>query len=481
MLLASLPTVSRPTSTVGRIAGLILVLVIAGMVVWKPAEPAHAAPSGALTTTEITIGAGVVIYFLKYESALKRIKGSYDQAEATITDMDIARFAYLALPADDCNGVERAPRSSPDPAEYNCTSVRLPPTPFNLRNIRDQLIRAVHNNWETSPANDTPAALKASKISPPWRNYFEDYSGCYNQVMFAQASPSPKASAAAVPSPASSEPIEGSVTDSPVANGKNVTSKPGKPSASGSTSHTSRSTKPRAAGPKTPAPGHVAQRPQASASPAPAGTGSSGTPSVAAGSNQSVSKACNALIADFSAPTVLAAEGSSSVPTHGDMPAIVPSPEPTLDPSALYPIDALNLTQSLASAPSLLQELSDENIGSHVADNVVRIAFLIRTGANLLHEIAPRRYPSILAPNAAGGAPLVLESDYTSVYTNCITASPLSALSCLASASTIEQKLETNRQQKIACDWAKSVVLPTYTMLQLYPPTRKDWGAPAGC
>jgi hypothetical protein len=461
--------------------------------------PANAAPSGSVVTQEILAGGGAVVYLLKYMSAVKRIKGSANQAQLTVESKDIAAFAYRDIFQRDCVGVSVRPDS-------NCPNTdATKPRPYTLREIHDQLTKQVAISWSKNELTRTP---------PTWQKYYNDYNICYNEVMF---KPAPAASSSQAPA---------SPTKSPGSGSGDASSKGGaspKPSATPKVQPTPKaSATPNVQRTPTPtvsargahqrggvavAPTHHTSSPAASKIPAPSVSPvSSGPPSgspspkSSTGPTPTPSPGCNDLLADYVAsggadfklasPSPPASVRPSPSPTPRragavpSEPTFTPAPTPTPTPAvkALFPIDALNLSQSLANAPSLLQQVSDENVGSFGADNGVRSAFLIRTGAQLLFSISPNDYPAILRPPGAGaGAGGIGETDYTSVYSDCATASPFSALTCLKTLSGIEQKIETARQQRIACDWAKPLLLPTYSALQMFPNASGAWGAPPGC
>jgi len=74
-----------------RVGRVFLIAALLGLMLGS--LPATSAPTGKTVTSEITIAGGLVAYFLTYESALLRSKGSVKQAEqvmAAITDADNA-------------------------------------------------------------------------------------------------------------------------------------------------------------------------------------------------------------------------------------------------------------------------------------------------------------------------------------------------------------------------------------------------------
>ena len=146
----------------GLVRGAGLLALIALVAALAPV-PSAAAPSGKLRTDELLMAGGFVAWFMAYESALVRSKGSVKQAEAT---MDATTQAHLSL-----------------------------------QKVRGLVIADVAN--ATGPAD-------------LWRDEFEDFRGCWNQTLSATTVPDSKsiaeqranAQAAPVPSAKATLPAE---------------------------------------------------------------------------------------------------------------------------------------------------------------------------------------------------------------------------------------------------------------------------------
>ncbi len=80
-----------------RLARLVLIVALLGALMLG-ALPATSAPTGKIVTSEITIAGGLVAYFLTYESALLRSKGSVKQAEQVMrATTDVASGGTISL------------------------------------------------------------------------------------------------------------------------------------------------------------------------------------------------------------------------------------------------------------------------------------------------------------------------------------------------------------------------------------------------
>jgi hypothetical protein len=464
-----------------RAPWLRVLLVLCAMNMAATPAVVRAAPTGAALTQELLAGAGAAAYVLAYEAALKHIKGSYDEAELTVTSRSIATFAYLNIAQSDCASVRIAP-------DHNCrTHGQRVPTAYTLRNIRDELAGQVGSKWNANA--DRP---------PTWRKYYEDYSVCYRQVMFAPESPAAAAQAfddaagvpdkagaadkagakdngalhAGVPQPATTGRISARKTlAGPSSREPSATAPPAPESGVRASTDEKKARMPHAAN-APPKPGAAEPAPALAVKPVPAPAPTAG-PTLKAG--------CDQLIVDFITTYPSSVADAAGFGRHAARGAMR---EPVVNPALLYPVDGTDLAQSLLRAPSLLEQVNDENVGAYGGENAVRIAFLIRSGAELLYLISPNDYPAITKKRSGGGtsaSEALGDSDYASLYSNCAAAAAFGAVSCLASISALEKKMETSRRRKIACDWGRSMWLPTYSALQIFPADRRYWGAPPGC
>jgi len=262
-------------------------------------------------------------------------------------------------------------------------------------------------------------------LDAQYRTHFEDFRSCYNQVVIGGvASPSPSPGASASPSP------------SPSASKTSAPSQHRRPSPKPHPTKTPHSKQPHgsrdsmsvvgsASPTRSPKP-HPSPSPIPKASPSP-----SSSPKATSG--------CEALLSDFA-----------------------PSPQPSVTPAQeglVSPIDLIDLTESLKSAPSLMQQVQGQDVGSYGPDDAIRGAFLIAMGARLLAEPPP--IPKLSGPPQVAGL-----TEAEDIEKACI--SQASPFACIGAIGSVETALAQSKQQKIACDWATGAWLPTYSQIRLH-------------
>jgi len=262
------------------------------------------------------------------------------------------------------------------------------------------------------------------------RTHFEDFRSCYNQVIIGGASPTPSSSPSPSASAKASSPSPHPSTPKPHPAKKPHGSRtppvshPAQLALAGSSS-----SKPQSHAP------HPSKSPvgKPSPSPSPSPTGVKMAPG------------CEALLKDFA-----------------------PSPQPTISPLAqetsVSLVDLIDLTESLKSAPSLMQQVQDQDVGSYGLDDVIRGAFLIQMGERLVAEVStPTPTPKPTRATKAISTPGLAEGE--NIGKNCLLQP--SPFDCISAIGSVEGMLAKSKQQRIACDWASGAWLPTYSQLRL--------------
>jgi hypothetical protein len=368
------------------------------------------------------IGAAAVGYFLKYESAMLRSKGSVKQAE---TVMNLPLFGSSSN------------SWSPDPHE------------LSLQAIRGIVLSDVI--YEMTVIKNPAAEIK-------WRAKFETLRSCWNDTLVTPATSSPSAS----PSP--------------------TTSAASASAQSGATSGASKPTKGKA--PKTSSAitlrvvAYDADRtssdaagwsPEAKNSPAE----SSPSPSASATPREPT---CTDLFAQVVAnyPGDVAKAGGK--PPSGESAdsntATKETPSPDASAQALAfrtqtQIDSRDLVAYLSTSPSLLAQVTKENVGTYVTDDYVRNLFLGIAAIQFVDALPtpPSNELSLnyAVPSAGPSAPeKTLLSDCAGVT------SVTSGIQCLADVGSVESAYEGVHVARETCYWSKHVIMPTFSDIELW-------------
>ena len=434
----------------------LAIIILIGMLV-SLAQPRRASASwvwdGHAWTVAIVsaIGAAAAGYFLAYESAMLRSKGSVKQGE---TIMNLPLF-----------GVPVAPTVSPDPHE------------LSLQGLRGIVMADVA--YEINNPNNPTAQAK-------WRSDFETLRGCWNASLALPSSPAPSESPSSSPTPTSGP----TTTPKPKPTGSSKP-KSGK-KASGSKSQTSSPPTESVVAYEPSAISDTAQseliaaKPTHSPPPAKkkdskaqrgatgANTQSSSSPSpnpAATPSEPTCSSLFTNVMNDYSGDV---AEVNKLVTTTSAQPSVSPSQSPsplsTSDAESLAfrlqtQVDSTDLAGYLANSPSLLSQVTGEQVGSYATDDYVRNLFLATAAIKFINELptAPPIVPgpSNFNPNAI--------SSYETLATDCAGVSGLtSGFKCLNDASSIEKALENAHIQREGCYWSQHVIMPTYSDIQLW-------------
>lgn len=431
------------------------------------------------------IGAAAIGFFLKYESAMLRSKGSVKQGE---TVMNLTLFG------------SPSPGPSPDPHQ------------LSLQAIRGIVMADIA--YEVNTVKNPGAETK-------WRGKFETLRSCWNTalVMPATSSPSPSASPAA--SPTSSKSSKGS-NDSSDKSNKNK--KP--PNANSIASLTGygvvaynaprlisdtggsktgaagfadiRGVSAYAASPKPPQQGgghrnkppaatkhSKTPKPKPSPSAKPSSSPSSSpSPSPSPSpSKPTCSDLFNDVLADYQGDVAAANRLLSTGQVTGTTSltgAIKPSPLSTTDAetlalSAQTQIDSRDLASYLSASPSLLAQVTNENVGTYVTDDYVRNLFLATAAIQFIDSLpTPTPPPTpIPSPGARGIQPPLTLSTIGAIASDCSGVTGVaSGIKCLSDVSSVEEAYENAHVQREGCYWSKHVIMPTFSDIQLWAEQR---------
>jgi hypothetical protein len=301
--------------------------------------------------------------------------------------------------------------------------------------------------WATPPPSAAPHTLaelysdviksvSSETLLVKQRNEFEDFRGCYNGVLIgATPTPAPASTTAAGPPSTNNQTSTDTSQSDVTGQGDDQMQADPKPSPAGGSGSKKKTKKPSTTKkPKSPTPTAAT------------------VPTPAPSKPPTITHSCDDLLRDVTA---------------------TPAPGHSLDYSAsVAPLDYIDLSNALTTAPSLMQQVEDQDVGSHGADDVIRGAFLLQSGWSFIQSI-----------ENVGGAPQsamgVSYSALSDAYKNCTSAS--SIFDCVSSLGSIENSLAQARNQRVACDWATGVWLPTYSeirkrLISGLPPSR-----PPGC
>jgi hypothetical protein len=126
-------------------------------------------------------------------------------------------------------------------------------------------------------------------------------------------------------------------------------------------------------------------------------------------------------------------------------------------------VDLIDLKNALQSAPSLFQEVGDQNVGSYAVENFVRARFLNAAAIKVLALIVPTPSPSPLSTGLkALGEPITF-STVSGLITDC--GPTISALKCVGDLATLQAAIEKTQVTHDSCKFAKGAWLPPYTRL----------------
>ncbi len=430
------------------------------------------------------IGAAAIGFFLKYESAMLRSKGSVKQGE---TVMDLTLFGTSS------------PGASPDPHQ------------LSLQAMRGIVMADIA--YEITIVKNPAAEMK-------WRSKFETLRSCWNTALVtpATASPSSSPSGTASPTPSASSsasnkknnsasdkskknktpPIPDSVASltgysdvvyvsmhsvsdvggsevgvaplgfddayqldgylaspNPTQRGRHQSSQQG----SGSSTKTTKA--------KT---AHSAA-PSASPSSAP-----SPSPSVSP-SKPTCSDLFNDVLADYQGDIAAANKLlSSGQVTGATSPTATATPSPlsttdaeTLAFNAQTQIDSRDLASYLSTSPSLLAQVTNENVGTYVADDYVRNLFLATAAIQFIDSLPTPPPPPAPAPSGFQGT----LSTIGAIASDCSGVTGVtSGIKCLSDVSSVEEAFENAHIQREACYWSKHVTMPTFSDIQLWAERR---------
>ena len=460
--------------------------LVAAICAAVPSQPARAGWNwnGHTWTVAIVaaIGAAAAGYFLAYESATLRAKGSVKQAE---TVMDLPLFGPNM----------RAPISTADPQQLSLQKLRgivIADVAYEDQNIKD------------------PAQVRR------WRSDFETFRTCWNVVLATpptpepSASPSSKASSEPSTSPThSSKPSGGQQHGGQQHGGQNHGGKPpaadlvayepavesdagggAAVAASGGNSNQkspgkSKTDKTKPAGNK-PTSGTHTPKPADQKSPG------RGTPTPSASPS---SPPCQQLFEDVlkkysgdltEASRLIGQSGSSSSSQQSSSATATPSPSASEAANLAFyaqtQIDPTDLASYLAKSPSLLSQLADEQVGSFVTDDYVRDLFLATAAVKFINALptpTPIPTPTPTPPTSIrAGAGVNVLSLLEPLATDCSGVTGVTGgVKCLNDVGNIETAYANARIERESCYWVKHVYMPTYSDIETWSQQRAQYGA----
>jgi hypothetical protein len=434
------------------------------------------------------IGAVAIGFFLKYESAMLRSKGSVKQGE---TVMNLTLFGTPS------------PGPSPDPHQLSLQAMRG----IVMADIAYEITTVKNPGAETK-----------------WRSKFETLRSCWNTALVTPATPSPSSSPSPTASPTSSTNSKKS-SDSSHKSKKNK--KP--PSVNSIASLTGynvvayisphlvsdaiesetgasvgfrdiRGLAAYAASPKPPQQGgHHHSSPQSATKPSkkpkpkpshsagpPAAPTSSPSPSPSPSPTKpTCSDLFNDVLADYQGDVAEANKLLSTgqvTSTTNLTGAIKPSPLSTTDAenlafNAQTQIDSRDLAAYLSTSPSLLAQVTNENVGTYVTDDYVRNLFLATAAVQFIDSLPTPTPPPTPTPAPGKGKTkgkfTQTLSTVGAIASDCSGVTGVtSGIKCLSDVSSVEEAYENAHIQREGCYWSKHVIMPTFSDIQLWAEQR---------
>jgi hypothetical protein len=124
-------------------------------------------------------------------------------------------------------------------------------------------------------------------------------------------------------------------------------------------------------------------------------------------------------------------------------------------------IDEYDASVAFANAPSLWQQVVDDRIGSHAADNQLRLRTLFMLGEVFLGYQPPSlRGPTLFKANEAGTTFSLQDA-----ITDCV--STPSLFGCIQQIGAAEQSVASDHRTAIACGFTRLTWLPSYTAVTM--------------
>ena len=115
-------------------------------------------------------------------------------------------------------------------------------------------------------------------------------------------------------------------------------------------------------------------------------------------------------------------------------------------------VDLYDAYVAFTTAPSLFQQIIDLNVGSHVADNTIRIRTVYLLGENFLgFRVTPSKPP-------------FASVSVKDVFASCVTNK--SPFDCIAQISAAEASAAAAHRTAVACRFARETWLPSYSAVK---------------